>query len=81
MPFAFPFFDSLFFVQSDFGMNVSGSSHDLVAAAPATRASSLLGALAVLQRLPGLGPVLQLLRLLGRRVTAYVLSVVSMIGD
>ena len=40
MPFAFPFFDSLFFVQSDFGMDVSGSSHDLVVAAPAARASS-----------------------------------------
>ena len=40
VPFVFPFFDSLFFVQSDFGMDVSGLSHDLVVAAPAARASS-----------------------------------------
>ena len=40
MPFVVLFFDSLFFVQSDFGMDVSGSSHALVVAAPAARAPS-----------------------------------------
>ena len=37
--FVFPFFDSLSFIQSAFGMDVSGSSHALVVAAPAARAS------------------------------------------
>ena len=36
-----PFFDSLPFIQSDFGMDVSGSSHALVVAAPAARASTV----------------------------------------
>ena len=40
VPFVFPFFDSLLFVQSDFGMDLSGSSHDLVTAAPTARAST-----------------------------------------
>ena len=35
-----PFFDSLSFIHSDFGMDVSGSSHALVVAAPAAQASS-----------------------------------------
>ena len=34
------FIDSLFFVQSDFGMDVSGASHALVVAALAARTSS-----------------------------------------
>ena len=36
--FTFPFLDSLSFTQSDFGMDVSGSSRALVIAAPTARA-------------------------------------------
>ena len=38
--FAFPFLDSLSFTQSDFGMDVSGSSRALVIAVPTARAST-----------------------------------------
>ena len=40
VPFTFPFFDSLSFIQSDFGLDVSGLSQALVIAAPTARAST-----------------------------------------